>query len=490
MRLQLRRSSLKPWNWSTRTWLLALFVCAVISPAVSRWIWLWQVPDVALPFDVEEFIGTETPKEQGAFAHYATAAKMLRQAETDWSSHAIVYAGSEEPWDDRLDQWLISNSDILTEFELGTRMQHAGGTSLRTCGTTLEMMSTNKVDPSNQDLRNLLRLPLKEALRCERNTKFEEAWRWYRVLLRFAAHVEESRLLTDYFLALGIRDAVFDSVWEWASQPSLTSQQLQSARVEITQSFKNRPNLSDILKAEYLEQKHLLESELVADCLFPEWYPIAQIIPFEPASRFGKRFLAWSAGQPELSLRLMRQVLVNNLGQVDRPLHLQCPVARTERPLLFELEPGKPCVLGQLNIDQLRDAVSGHLGRRLNWSFLFFLLGTSSSFGNEWDGVDAAYRFEEDCFKRLEIALAAHEFQRLHCEFPFSIDELVPRYLASIPQDPFRSIQAPMRYRRIANNEAIVWSKIAAESNNTAEIEEGNRWHHGYRLCLKNKTVD
>ena len=69
----IRRGWWKQWNWSMRTWGMAIIAGMLLSPFVTRWGCLWQVPDVALPFDVDEFIGAEVSTADDAYVLYANA---------------------------------------------------------------------------------------------------------------------------------------------------------------------------------------------------------------------------------------------------------------------------------------------------------------------------------------------------------------------------------------------------------------------------------
>ena len=134
MAIQFRRSWWKPWDWSTRTWLVTIFACVVASPFVLRWICLWQVPDVTLPFDVDKVIPVNAPDSVNPFIGYQSAIKKLHRHETSWSKTAIEDATEtfDTKWDDRLDQWLIDVKDVLADFLQSSEIENAGVDSLRT----------------------------------------------------------------------------------------------------------------------------------------------------------------------------------------------------------------------------------------------------------------------------------------------------------------------------------------------------------------------
>ena len=58
----------------------------------------------------------------------------------------------------------------------------------------------------------------------------------------------------------------------------------------------------------------------------------------------------------------------------------------------------------------------------------------------------------------LDVALASQQYQRIHGEFPESIEQLVPKFLDSIPIDPMDAASTPLRYRRESDGTAVVWS--------------------------------
>lgn len=456
--------------------MFAIVTGVVLWPPVCRWICLWQVPDVALPFDVEEFSGVEPPPAENAFVHYASASRMVDRVSTPWSRDGIgnVFSFGDH-WDERLDQWLIDNSHVLSEFEVGTKIEHATGVSLCT--------SRNNAQ-DHSDLRNLLRLSETEAYRCERCGNFDEAWRWHRATLRLANHTEESCLLIDYLVGQAIRHCACDSIARrWATHPSLTAEQVHLARIEFKRFTGNRPKLSDIMKVKYLSDADLfLQTELYPDYLVPEWEDIPSLGPLSSA---GKQLFLWSAGQPELSLRLLRQVLVNNLDQVDQPLHLRRPTTRSRYPMVISLDPGKRRRPGQLNPAQLNNVLDGSLGRRLIKIQLFFRLGEWESSGEVWSGLDVSYLMHSALLAMLEVNLAAHEFYRSHNEFPERFEQLVPGYLETLPLDPMSPTGAFLNYRRDSHDKAIVWSVGPDGIDDGGDIQDHNGNDRGYRIFLK-----
>lgn len=61
-----------------------------MSPIATRWYSLWQVPDVALPFDVEDVIQDDVPKDEDAIYHYEVAQRLLEQAPPPCQIRALI----------------------------------------------------------------------------------------------------------------------------------------------------------------------------------------------------------------------------------------------------------------------------------------------------------------------------------------------------------------------------------------------------------------
>jgi hypothetical protein len=232
------------------------------------------------------------------------------------------------------------------------------------------------------------------------------------------------------------------------------------------------------MKAEYLYCQAILGSADGPSCLLPE---VDDSFLGESASSLPKRIYLWSIGQPELALRFSRQILVNNIDQIDEPLHLRRRIVRPRYPMLIELDPTQKLLPGQLNAGQLNSALEGSFGRRLIQLSLFFRLGEED---DGYSGLDKAYRLDGATVAMAGVVLAAHEFFRAHGEFPDNLGQLVPEYLASVPFDPMSSMGASLQYRRESLNRAKVWSIGNDEVDNGGDIERNESRDRGYRIFV------
>ena len=150
----------------------------------------------------------------------------------------------------------------------------------------------------------------------------------------------------------------------------------------------------------------------------------------------GKRFLLWSVGQPELTLRVARQLLLNNADQVNKPRRFRRQTVRTKGPLVFETDPSTRRKWGQLEPAALDRTIAAIVSNRVLKDELIF----------RGSPIDVSRQRDDAHHTALEVVLASQQYQRLHGEFPASIEQLVPNYLNSVPIDPLDPTGAPIRW--------------------------------------------
>ena len=149
----------------------------------------------------------------------------------------------------------------------------------------------------------------------------------------------------------------------------------------------------------------------------------------------------------ELNLRFNRQMLVNHMSEIDKPLHLRRESKVLRGESVFDLDPDVKRVPGQCDVTHLTHIL------RNNSTLIRFITGTRPAIQQ----LDAT-RHSDDCrFAVLTVLFAAQEYQRDNGQFPASIEELVPNYLDQVPFDPMDSAGKPLRYRREADGAAVVW---------------------------------
>lgn len=471
----LRRGWWKPWNWSTRTWVGVIIVSALISPFVTRFILLWQVPDVILPFDVEDVIQEDVPKDEDAIYHYEKTLALVQLGttrleendrkfsnynEADTAMRAAVLDDSAK-WDDRLDEWLISRDKALAELRIATDMPRASGPSLRTA-------DVYQVVNTHQQLRSLVVLAQAEAMRLERAGQYEHAWEWHRASLRCARHCLMPRYVICHLIGMGARSTAYSGIARWAQSPALTETQLQTARDELAIDRATMVPLFDIAKSNYLCLRNSMANDHAPNLLYPRW---SLATPEEPYVVAIKNAILWTVGQPEIVLRLARQELVNIQDQIDAPLHSRQKALHLKCEVVFELDPNTRRRSGQLHHTRLKSLLDENL-RKLR-GLDEYLLGAET--------VDKGQRLHLARNAVLDVTLASHQYQRAHGEFPQTLSQLVPTFLREIPLDPMDAGGGLIQYRAEENGQAVVWSFGYNATDDGGDIQKVAKLDGGYR---------
>lgn len=183
-------------------------------------------------------------------------------------------------------------------------------------------------------------------------------------------------------------------------------------------------------------------------------------------------------GQPELALRMWRQVVVNNLDSIDLPRSQTRVVFDEDETVVFELDPDAKLQPGQMSSTQLSRALQSTIGKTYSKTDLHASTGIFRR-GLHIEGARIA---------ATRILLAVQEYQRRHGEFPEKADDLLPDILDRIPEDPFSDTSQPMKYRRDAVDRAIVWSvwQNGVDDGGQLDIVDSNTPAKdiGYRITL------
>ena len=101
--------------------------------------------------------------------------------------------------------------------------------------------------------------------------------------------------------------------------------------------------------------------------------------------------------------------------------------------------------------------------------------------------MDIAWQRDDARRAALDVVLASQQFQRIQGEFPESIEQLVPKFLDSVPIDPMDATGAPLHYRRETDGTAVVWSvgMDGVDDGGHVELKDVIDKDTGYRIRLK-----
>ena len=466
------RNELRPWNWSTRRWLLTLMLAVLISPFATRCYYLWQVPDVGMPFDIEEFLGDErVDPDDDATLKYGSAIAAVRAIGVIWESEGNsttkVASAIERltlhpdgEWDATLEQWLTDNAEALTLFREAGARSRASGASLRTADSRTLL-------PFHNELINLARLVRMQAVRCERQGDMMAAWTCYRAILQSARHAEHPKIAICRLIASGARRDACDGIALWAQNNAVTAEQLRLARREVLAEAARRTSRSDCQKGEYLLLRNTLRRRDAPDELVPAW---SSGLMGHSGWLAPKQLLLWIIGQPETVVRIQRQILANNLDQIDLPKSRRAATLASRVAVVFQDSAGRHRP-GQMSAEQLNLAIDNSMVRTSQNMFSISPLH-----------FDQAIQREDAMLAALVVLLACEEYRRDHDRFPQELQELVPGYFDQIPFDPAAEISVPLQYRLESDGQITVWSigpngvdNEGSVATNWAEADVGYR---------------
>ena len=436
------------WRWPGWLFRLALVLFVVVTPFAIRGWFLWHVPDVAEPFEVDGFYPADLPPSQNAFTYYKESQRRLWSVRDNWvKTHgwqAIpgdwtfprVFVEGLSVLSETENEWLADQRPTLDEWRRGTELP------LAQAFTFAEMSAPPVLLPVHNDRGRFIALARIEALRCEADGDLEGAWGWCRACVRFSRHLNSHGGVVQRLIGSHAHMLATDGVVRWAEHPNVTATQLREALAEIRAEYAKNTPLSEAMKVEYLFSRQTFATskwtEKHAGVFYtrPAWEERVAVL---------RRPALWLVGEPDVYLRLRRQILLNQLNEIDKPL-AQRPKLVSSAAFLFDPDPLVPMKTGQLD--------PAGIERGLRHSVLRQIVGTFVTTKSLDDGV-----WQERARQAgLEALLAVQAFRREKGEFPESLDQLVPEYLEGVQLDPFDPTGGPLHYRRDTATNAVVWS--------------------------------
>lgn len=416
-----------PWNWPASIWALVIGLVILVTPFVIRtWI-LSRVPSIREPFDVDAFVASlAVPEEDNAWNDYRQAKLLYRSTRRLPDDVAVIDTVLAGGWE-LAENWM---RDILWRHE-PTSAAWLRGTVKDQIQLDSEAEGWYQDLPNQGDQKELIDLARARQLQCLHDGNLEDAWTWSRAMYRFSGHVSH----INYWSHSKSVEAVAD----WAQHPEVTSSRLKEAMSQLNSDSALYQSNSTIIKLIYVSGCRIFMSR--------DW--IGQV-----GDGSDSRFLNsvykvgfWSIGEPELTLRVLRHTMANQIPHLDVPLaSRRKEFGVVPRMLLFDSEPGDPQVPGLLDPAELAREIRGSrfAGRWLNDCDVL--------------GMDLVTHCRDALLATLQCTLAAQAYQRDHGMLPDNLDELVPDYLTAVPVDPCDPAGGPLRYRRIDGQKGIVWS--------------------------------
>ena len=449
----------RAWLPTFRTWLFLIVALILTTPFLLRAWFIWSVPDIR-PFDEDAFCKSEIPADQNAFTHYREAcrlAEVVQAAQT--TSNTVMPSENmdevvENGWsvaNDSLKAWCQDYRKPLDEWRKGAELSDAFYVSPREVTFKVDVMTQF---PVLNQARNFARVARFEGLRLESEEAFSEAKEWYLAIFRCSRHFTRHSFNLQRMTGSALHAMASASLVRWAEDSHATLDQIQTALKEVQTADRMTDTASSTLKTDYLLACHTLTQR--------GWLQQLQVDDDdegnEPAATLTSIAL-WLVGEPQTTQRVLRQVLSNQLNEIDKPLSFQQPQAGLDNVALFQSDQKLPGKQNQLDPVEINQAVS-----RLMITRIFVPAPQNFDQFTNYVTRDRAKQLS------LEIGLAAQAYRREHGEFPEDVTELVPKYLAQAPSDPFSPTGQPLRYRRENTTSATVWSVGPNGSDDNGDV--------------------
>jgi hypothetical protein len=307
-----------------------------------------------------------------------------------------------------------------------------------------------------QDQRLFARLAIMEETRAIAEGRLDDARQWARAAFRSGGHTSHRGPMIQGMVAASMHAMASAGLARWAQQPEVTSEQLRQALADARSDYHLYESPSNVLKTDYLAARNSFQD--------PNWgQMLAPIDPNAPRTVVtGKamRLGYWIMGEPELTVRILRQIVANQLPEIDKPLAQRRKLVGAGTAMLFDPDPAVPLAPGQLATAAIDGAI-----RRSSLTRLM---------------VPGMKQFDDVMLRQsarqaaLEALLSIQMYRRDHGELPKSLSDLVPAYLTSIPVDPCSRSGGPLLYRRDESTTGILWSVGEDGSDDGGALESPN----------------
>jgi len=398
----------------------ALIAIATLAVTVAVGLFAWRATSLrglprVEPFDVVAAGTVAIPEAENAYTLYRAAAAKL--AEPPWG----VSRGLPSSWDDippAERDWFFASGDAVELWLEGT------GRDRSIYHQPKDMRSDTSLDVAHR-LRSLARLGLIAGLRMESQGELEEAWDWYRAVLRCSRHVEMHGGFIERLQGIGIIHAASGPVRVWADHPNLSVGLLRKALDELVAIDAMTPPYSQNLRAEYYFLANLLDDPDLSAWKIQHGLdaPGAGGAQGGPSlrDRLDEAFWRLALREPERSRRALNLVWANWLSACDLPAAERAERRRVSSDrLLYDPPADAPEAARRLSPEALE-----------RWVASTRLLGPLLPNAG---AIEGAIDRESGVRAGLIVHLAERLYIRERGETPGSPDVLVGPYLKALPE--------------------------------------------------------
>jgi hypothetical protein len=399
-----------------------------------------HVPDIGDPFDVTAFNRSiAVTDDANAFTLYRQAFKRLRPVSRGaWDS-----VGTEATWSKlstAAQAAVKDNQEALDLWREGTDRPDA--LYHRPDEATLDTLL-----PVVQGVRELGNMAALRGSRHEENGEMEEAWKWYKSILRCSRHVGKRGFMIQRSIGASLHQVASRAIVRWTDDRRVDAKLLRQALDDVLAADAMTPLLSDILKVEYIAHfRDLRELRVIVDDLPLAGGPLGQwlsrVLPRNVRGTIQRARLRTSRDDVR-SRRILQLLLANWLPQVDRPLSQRAPFAIKEPIPIFAADASAPASAQAVAPEGLQRL----LAESSLADFIFRPKGAGwgSLRGSLWED-DGPLARERGRRSELFVMLAARLYEREQGDLPAQAERLLGLYLRTLPEGvaPEDSISAKL----------------------------------------------
>ncbi len=410
---------------------LGVFGALVAIPSVTLWHLrsVDSLPDVGDPFDVAAALRrVDVADDANAFVAYHEAHQKLAKLKAEMAKVdflALSWSKAAAP----VREFLAQNRPALELWRAGSErpdaLYHQPG-----------QLAIDTLLPLVQDLATLRRLAVLEGSRLEEEGKMDQAWTWYRALLRSSRLVGRHGVIIERVVGASLHESAAKRIFRWAADPRVDAKLLGGALDDVLAADALTPPLSDALKLGYLINLRDLDEMrvLVNDVPMPGGPGglLDRLATSAGVRTQFQRFRLRATNDVERSRRALRLLYANWLAQVDKPASKRAKLATDEPTPIYAADPTAPAAARAISPEVLVKAIDHTALARLMFRDELDADGPAPISPAPWEGNGSLAR-ERLRRARLTVKLAAELYRREHGQPPAKVGALLGSYVKVLP---------------------------------------------------------
>jgi hypothetical protein len=305
-------------------------------------------------------------------------------------------------------------------------------------------LALDTILPLASDVRFFATLAALEGSRHEEKGAMDQAWTWYRAMLRSSRHVGKRGVIIERMVGANMHNKAARHILHWAADRRVDAKLLRQALDDTLAADALTPPLSDNLKLEYL--MHMRDMD--------ELRVMITEVPM-PGGRFGwfeqmikatglkapiQRFRLQATNDVERSRRVTRLLFANWLAQIDRPASNRAPIAIQKPVLIYAFDPTTPFDARAIE-PAILDGALDHTALAREMFHPEEPVGTRRTL-TPWEGSGFLAR-EPKRRAVLIVKLAAELYRREQKQPPATAAALLGSYLKVLPEGIARDDPIP-----------------------------------------------